>query len=212
MKDKRGKICFFLLIFFLLVFKVQKTWAWKTGPLGIGLFFSERDLSFEVYQGIYTYVTTNPLYLGGKYFYSKKKNNKVQLGKIYIAVRDFYQHEINLGLGFQGVVGLIENLEENNHHKFDIFSIGLSLFGEWILMQGLSKLPFGFNAYFFYSPPILSFSDIERIITIGLGFNYYITITASIGLRYEYSKIFIDEYNNLDWENSITMLGVSISF
>ena len=220
MKDKIMKSSLFLLIFFLFVVKIQKSWAWEPGPLEIGLFVSERDLSLEVQQRVYTYAE-NPLYLGLAYFYSKKENRKVQLGKVNMLVKDFFQKEFNFGGGFQGVIGFVENNEnneQNNNPKFDIFSIGFKLLGEWNLMQSQLELPFSVNGYVFYSPSILNFSEAERIIIAGIGFNYYMTTTACIGLRGEYSKIFIndengkDKENNLNWENSIIMLGISISF
>jgi len=226
MKDKIMKSSLFLLIFFLFVVKIQKSWAWEPGPLEIGLFVSERDLSLEVQQRVYTYVE-NPLYLGGAYFYSKKEKRKVQLGKAHIVVKDFYQKEFNFGLGFQVVIGAVENIEnnkENNNPKFDVISGGFKFLGEWNLMQSQLELPFSVNGYVFYSPSILNLSEADRIITAGIGVNYFVTTTASIGVRYEYSKIFIndgtdkndenekEEENSLDWENGIIMLGISISF
>ncbi len=172
----------------------------------VGLFVSDEDLSFQAQQQIYTY-SGNPLYVGGELFYSENNDRDSWLFNGYLSVEDLYQKTVNLGLGFEAMVG---NVKPNQ--SYDVFSVGFRLLGDINLEKTPSKLPFSVETSLFYSPPILSFADTERVFRWNLGVYFHLNTSAALGINYEIIDVDLDKPGDPSWDNSTLMLGAKIVF
>ncbi len=172
----------------------------------LGLFVSDEDLSLQAQQQIYTY-SGNPLYVGGEFFYSEKNDRDSWLFNGYLSVEDLYQKTVNLGLGFQAMVG---NVKPNQ--SYDVFSVGFRFIGELDLEKTPSKLPLSVETSLFYSPPILSFADTDRVFRWNMGLYFHLNTTAALGVTYEIIDVDLDKPGDPSWDNSTLMLGAKIVF
>ncbi len=201
---------YLILFLFLCSFFIYVSRSYATE---LSLFVSEKDLFIKAEQKAYTYVK-NPLYVSGKFFYSKKNEKKAILGNIWIGVKDTRHKAFNMGLGFQGMLGKIKISEDTNNQtedNFNIFAIGFKFMGVWRkeALNMFIGLPISFDFQIFYAPEILSFSDTKRVFSFKVGGYYYVTSNAALGISYQYYKITLNKTN---WENSAIMLGIKISF
>ena len=170
------------------------------------LFVSDEDLDFQVQQQVYTY-SGSPLFLGGGILYSEKDNRSSWLLNAHLVVEDLYQKMINLGLGFEGVGGEVEPSQ-----NYDIIALGFRFAGEVDLTKASTKLPLSFETNFFYAPPILSFSDTERVLILDFTIYFHLNATAFLGVGYKIINIDINKPGNPSWDNSTLMFGARILF
>ncbi len=195
----RNKVLFILSVFLFLGVTSAKAFD-------LGLFVSDRDLTIQAHNYIYTY-SHNPLFFGGDFFYNKKDEHDSWLLDGYLTVEGHYNKKAKLGLGFETMAGKVEPSK-----SYDILAIGFRFQGEVDLSKIFNRLPFSLESRLFYSPPILSFDDTKRVLTLDFTLYFYVNTAAAVGLRYEILDVDINKPEESNWSSSTLMLGAKIIF
>ncbi len=191
-------LCLIVLGFLLLPYKAN---AWEAE-----LFVSDKDLQASLQQQIYTY-SGGPLFLGGGLLYSEDSNDSSWILNTYLAVQDIYKRQINLGVGFEALMGRVDVGEDYN-----VFSLGFTFLCELDFSTKYPNIPFSIETEILYAPPILSFGDTQRVFGLETSLYFHINSSAYLGIRYKILDISIDETGSPSWDNDILLIGARLSF
>ncbi|WP_022852327.1 hypothetical protein [Thermodesulfatator atlanticus] len=172
----------------------------------LGLFISDKNIYAYGEQEVYTYSGT-PLNAGLGFFYTDDDGNSWLLNPYLVATDLYQQKPLNLGVGFQAILGEVEP----HNVGYDIFALGFLFTGSFDFTKTASKWPVYFESRLFYAPDILSFADGESILSLDIGAYYNVTTTASVGLCFKIMDVNIDKPDT-SWDESALMVGAKIRF
>jgi hypothetical protein len=132
------------------------------------------------------------------------------ISNLSLAVKDkAFIRELNLGLGFKGLLGEIEN-----HHKdFDLRAISFLVLGEYDFKKKYPDLPVIASMSIALAPDPLSFSDTSRYLEYTFTIYLYIVRNAAIDVGYRgFDARFEDTSSKVKRSDDAVFLGFKLDF